>query len=332
MTKVHTIQVPLPFPVKWINCYYVQDSSPALIDTGILGDEALNAIRSAIAATGGVLEDLGRIIITHGHLDHMGSAGAIAQISRAEVFIHSWDKAKTTIVDPEHVSETRRKYSLFFAEAGMPEDMADALIDVVITRLQDLCGPISRVTEIHGGEVFRFDNLELEVIHTPGHTPGSVCLLDARHGRLISGDGLIEEMSFNPATDARQWADGRPYHSLTAYRQSWDSLYGLDVRKVFPGHGRPYPDLRKKIERLMEFHERRRGEILRILGRHGAVRGSQSGMTRFDTARRLFPAMQGLEVYHRIAAVRVHLEVLEAEGLVSSTPGDSGLVYSLCRG
>ncbi len=136
MTSVHTIQVPLPFPVKWINSYYVEDSVPTLIDTGIHGDESLEAVRSEIAETGGALEDLGRIIITHGHLDHMGLAGTIAQISGAEVFIHAWDKAKTTIVDPEHVSETRRKYSLFFAEAGMPEDLADGLIDLVITRLQ----------------------------------------------------------------------------------------------------------------------------------------------------------------------------------------------------
>ncbi len=148
---------------------------------------------------------------------------------------------------------------------------------------------------------------------------------------MYSGDSLIEEMSFNPATDGRQSADGRPYHSLTAYGQSWDRLYGMDVRTVFPGHGRPYSNLRGKIEKLRAFHDRRRDKILRILETNGAVHGSQSGITRFGIARQLFPAMQGLEVYHRIAAVRVHLEVLEADKLVCSSPGDSGLVYRLCR-
>ncbi len=330
MTRIHPIKVPLPFPVKWINAYYVEDSVPTLIDTGINTDECLQAVRSAIKETGGTLEDLRRVILTHGHIDHMGLAGKISQISGAEVFIHDWDKSKTTAVDREHLSETRRRYSLFFKKAGMLRGISDELTDVVVTRLMNLCSPISHVSVLYGDEVFGFDDLDLRVIHSPGHTPGSVCLFDARNGNLYSGDSLIEEMAFNPATDALKPDNSGAYQSLSMYRQSWDRLYELDVREVFPGHGRPYANLREKIGQLREFHDRRKKEILRVLEWQSASPGSQTGLTRLDVAKQLFPAMQGFEVFHRIAAVRAHLEVLEAEGLVSSMVGSNGLVYMLC--
>lgn len=329
MTQVHTIKVPLPFPVKWINCYYVEDSFPTLIDTGIDSDESLQAVRSGISAIGGTLEDLRRVIITHGHIDHMGLAGRIQRISGAEIFLHAWDKSKTTILDPERITETRRRYSLFFEKAGMSKGKADHLTDTVVTRLEELSSPLSQVTEIHGSETFRFDDLDLRVIHAPGHTPGSVCLLDDRSGRLYSGDSLIEEMAYNPVTDALTPDDGRPYRSLTMYGQSWDRLYTMNVREVFPGHGRPYSNVRDKIDGLRRFHERRRNEILRVLGAQQASPESQSGLTRLEVARKLFPAMQGFEVFHRITAVRAHLEVLEAEGVILSKLGKAGLMYSL---
>jgi len=329
MTKVHTIKVPLPFPVKWINAYYVEDSVPTLIDTGINTNESLQVLRSAISATGGTLEGIRRVIVTHGHIDHMGLAGTIARISGAEVFIHTWDKSKTTIVEPEHVSQTRRKYSAFFAKAGMPESTGDELVDLVVTRLENLCNPLSQTTALNGGEVFQFDDIDLHVIHTPGHTPGSVCLFDPLHGHLYSGDSLIEEMSFNPVTDVLTVNGGHAYQSLRMYRQSWDRVHEMNIREVFPGHGRPYSNWREKIDRLRRFHDRRSREILRILGTQPAAQASQSGLTRLEVARQLFPAMQGIEVFHRIAAVRAHLQVLESDALVLSKQGDTGLIYSL---
>ena len=122
------------------------------------------------------------------------------------------------------------------------------------------------------------------------------------------------------------------YQSLTECRHTWNRLSELNVRKVFPGHGRAYSNLRERIQHLRAFHEHRRCEILSVLETRRSAQGSQSGFTRLELARRLFPTIKEIEVYYRITAVRAHLEVLEAEGLVSSTPGDSGLVYSLCRG
>ena len=78
MTTVTRIEVPIPFPAQWVNSYYIHDSVPTLIDTGINTDEGLEAIRSVIEAAGGSLDQVRRIIGTHGHMDHIGLAGRIA--------------------------------------------------------------------------------------------------------------------------------------------------------------------------------------------------------------------------------------------------------------
>jgi glyoxylase-like metal-dependent hydrolase (beta-lactamase superfamily II) len=327
LTKIHSVQVPIPFPVKWVNAYYVEDSVPTLIDTGIDTEEALQAIRAVVEATGGTLDALARVIVTHGHIDHMGLAGRIAEISGAEVFIHSWDQSKTTVVDDARVVDTKRKYAHFFAEAGVPHDVAAELIDLVIKRLGSMCSPLARVTEMHGGEIFRFDEIDLQVVHSPGHTPGSTCLYDAVHGHLYCGDSLIEEIGFNPATDAFERPDGRLFRSLESYTETMDTLYGLEVRRVFPGHGPPYEKPRDKIRKLRTFHERRRSEILRILTEYGTDHKADPGMSQFSLALQLFPSMQGIERYHRVAAIRAHLEILESEAVVSSAMKEQCRLY-----
>jgi hydroxyacylglutathione hydrolase len=79
-----------------------------------------------------------------------------------------------------------------------------------------------------GGEI-RFGSVRLEVLHTPGHTEGSVCLLDRESGRLYSGDTLF------------QGSFGRvdlPGGSPEAMVASLDRLHRLDpTLTVLPGHG-----------------------------------------------------------------------------------------------
>lgn len=72
---------------------------------------------------------------------------------------------------------------------------------------------------------------ELAVIHTPGHTPGSICLYEEGEGILISGDTVFTHGSF-----------GRydlPGGSLQALKASLKKLSGYAVRGVYPGHGEP---------------------------------------------------------------------------------------------
>ena len=137
------------------------------------------------------------IVSTHGHWDHIGDNAAVAAHTGAEIAVHPLDRDRLT--DPKPV----------WAPFEIPPSV-----------------PAVELAE--GGEV-RFGAIRLAILHTPGHTEGSVCLLDRDGGLLFSGDTLF----------AGGW--GRvdlPGGDDAAMAASLARLTELeDGVRVFPGHG-----------------------------------------------------------------------------------------------
>jgi hydroxyacylglutathione hydrolase len=137
------------------------------------------------------------IVSTHGHWDHIGDNAAVAEHTGAQVAVHPLDAHRLT--DPQPL------YAPFEIPPSVPA------VDLE-----------------EGGEI-RFGELRLRVLHTPGHTEGSVCLYDVDHGSLFSGDTLF----------AGSW--GRtdfPGGDEDAMAASLARLSELeDPVRVFPGHG-----------------------------------------------------------------------------------------------
>jgi glyoxylase-like metal-dependent hydrolase (beta-lactamase superfamily II) len=137
------------------------------------------------------------IVSTHGHWDHIGDNAAVAEHTGADIAVHPLDRDRLT--DPQPL----------WAPFPIPPSV-----------------PAVELAE--GGEV-RFGDIRLRVLHTPGHTEGSVCLYDADGGRLFSGDTLF----------AGGW--GRvdlPGGSADQMVESLIRLAGLDdPLRVLPGHG-----------------------------------------------------------------------------------------------
>ncbi|MBI4964035.1 MAG: MBL fold metallo-hydrolase [Desulfomonile tiedjei] len=326
MTKITRIQVPIPYPVKWVNCYYIADSVPTLIDTGVNTEEGLETIKSAIEAQRGKLGDLRRIITTHGHMDHIGLTGRIAEISGAEVFVHPWDSIQWVANPDEQLIDIRENYRKFFAEAGIPKDLADELIQVVFARHRGMCNPIAAETPISEGMVFGFDDLELQAIHTPGHSAGSVCLLNRADGTLFTGDTLLTEIFPNPAM--RKTGSGG-YKSLTEHRASLDRINGLAAKRILPGHGRTFEDLATRIRRIRDQHAKRSKEVHRILAQGEKIAKKKAGMTQFMVATELFGPLSGIEVFYGISATEGHLDALEEQGLAARVKEGSHYCYRL---
>jgi len=138
------------------------------------------------------------IVSTHGHWDHMGDNARVAEHTGAQIAVHPLDAYRLT--DPPKPT---------FAPFEIPP-----------------CVPAVDLAE--GGEV-RFGSVRLEVLHTPGHTEGSVCLLERDLGRLYSGDTLFAG-SFGRVD--------LPGGSAEAMVASLDRLRRLDDGiVVLPGHG-----------------------------------------------------------------------------------------------
>ena len=180
---------------------------PLATNLHVLADPATReaiAIDTAIPSLGWIRDELAArswtlrlIVSTHGHWDHTGDNAAVASHTGADIAVHPLDRAMLETPEP------------LWAPFEIPPSV-----------------PAVELAE--GGEI-RFGAIRLRVLHTPGHTPGSVCLQAPDDGILFSGDTLF----------AGGW--GRvdlPGGSADEIVSSLARLAELEAHTaVFPGHG-----------------------------------------------------------------------------------------------
>jgi glyoxylase-like metal-dependent hydrolase (beta-lactamase superfamily II) len=148
---------------------------------------------------------LAAVLLTHGHVDHSGGSGRLARATSAAVYVHPDDDFLTL-----HPTEQLR--AIFGmtppGEYELPE-RSESLAD---------------------GDVIRVAGLELEVRHTPGHTPGHCCFYLEDQETLFSGDQLFA------GSIGRTDLPGGSFTDLMKSMQ--DKVLVLpDETRVLPGHG-----------------------------------------------------------------------------------------------
>jgi len=317
MTAVKRIEIRTPFALKRVNCYYIKDSVPTLIDAGVNTDESFEAVKSAVKEAGGTIEGLRRLILTHAHSDHIGLVSRIARLSGADVYMHRWDTGRM-VRQEEGSANLGERYRGFFLEAGVPKGMVEQTVRSMSERFRRFYSAFSGEKLLEGEEVFPFDDFSLEIIHTPGHTPGSICIFNRIGGTLFSGDSLLEKITSNPMAEIGRPAGKVNYRSLGRYLASLEVIEALPVTRVLPGHGPPFSNHRKRVKELYAHHRARMEEVLKILKENNSNSVAGSGVTPFMVAKRLFHSLEGIELFLGLSEAQGHLEVLHDEGLVFS--------------
>lgn len=143
------------------------------------------------------------ILLTHMHFDHMGAVTELVKRLRAEVAVHELERTYIESGDPYYT------VAIFFG--------ADRLESVKVDRV------------LKNGDVIDVGSKELRIIHTPGHTIGSICIYDYHNELLFSGDTLFSDGSFG-RTDL-------PTGNMKELRRSLDKIEELDANILCPGHG-----------------------------------------------------------------------------------------------
>jgi glyoxylase-like metal-dependent hydrolase (beta-lactamase superfamily II) len=318
MTSIHRITCPIPFPLKTVNCYYINDACPTLIDSGVNTPESIEGIEAAIRQQGGSLRDVRRVIITHAHTDHAGLAGRLADGFGAEVFIHQSDFPKFISADAQQNRTYFEQFKDFLFFCGVPDDLGKTLTDAFAGRVRKLVAPLEGPQLLAGGETFAFDDFELQVKHTPGHSSGSISLMDEADGVMFSGDFLLENITPNPVAEFGLPNEQNGYCSISRFSTSLQWMLQQEVTQVLPGHGPAFAHARQRTAAILDHFERRRKKVLQMVARDSVGLSGEGGVTLLQMARRMFPGLKELAVFLGLSEAYAYLQLLESEALVET--------------
>jgi glyoxylase-like metal-dependent hydrolase (beta-lactamase superfamily II) len=305
---IHIIRCSLPIPGT-INIYFIKEPVPTLIDVPAAGDVFLDELDRGLLTAGCSLGDIRRIVVTHPHFDHYGSAREIINRSGAEMWV--FQEGAHWIEEGQEEYDRREDQRLsLLREWGVPAPDMEAVIRYYreANCFRVGANPSRRLS---AGETLRLGEKGFVVIPVPGHTPFCVMFYSAEGRIAFTGDFLpAPPPGSGPLV---QWADVslRGYKATSAYVSSLEKARVMDLDFALPGHGPVITDASKRIERLLSAIRRRKDEVLEAL--------DKAGKTAFQIAGDVFPATPRESLFRALSDVMGQLEVLEEEGLVAKS-------------
>jgi glyoxylase-like metal-dependent hydrolase (beta-lactamase superfamily II) len=307
------IPIPVPFPQAGgpVNVYLVDDADGGLLlfDAGLGSPAAEAALEEGFRRAGRRFDEVRRIVLSHGHVDHFGAARTIQERAGREVPVHAHPADLAKVAESGwRWRERLPLYAAYFARLGVPPDALEEMGGNLGSGLA-LARRLPEVRPMLEGEVLRTRHLELHVLHLPGHTPGMLCLWEPRHRLLFSADHLLEKVSPNPIIELGPNGEDGAWRPLVAYLDSLARARDLDVALVLPGHAAPFSGHRRVIDGLVVFYEKRQARLLAAL-----AGGPRTG---WELTRVLFPSVRAQDLFLAISESIANVEVLEARGAVT---------------
>lgn len=191
-------------------------SGAALIDVGL--EPEAEAIVTELQKQGVSVDEVHTILVTHGHRDHWGGAG---RFPKARIYV---GEADIPLVRGERAPEATLP-RLFEQMAGTPPKLGELL-------------------PLKGGETLDVDGVPIQVVHVPGHTPGSLMFL--RDTLLFTGDSLFARG--DDVVAPPPFVSDDVEENLRSLR----ALQTLPFTTIADGHTGSAADARQKLQRLLE--------------------------------------------------------------------------------
>ena len=315
---IHRLAIPTPFAVGRVNVYLIEDEPLTLVDAGPNSGTSFDELQRGIAGLGHSLEDIGLVVVTHQHIDHLGLVSLVASHSGAEV-------AAIDVAVPfmENFSDEAQADDDFARDImlrnGIPQDVVSALQSV--SQAFRAWGSRVEVTRpLRDGEQLQLRDRTLNVHHRPGHSPTDTIFHDRDRRLLIAADHLLGHISSNPLiTRPRDGSAERP-QALVQYLKSLSATRQMDVDLVLPGHGDPITDHRTLIDQRFELHRRRANKM------HGLL--TERPRSAYDIAQAMWGNIAVTQAYLTLSEVLGHLDLLVNEGRVQEQERDGVAIFA----
>ncbi|MCX8171997.1 MAG: MBL fold metallo-hydrolase, partial [Archaeoglobaceae archaeon] len=247
------------------------------------------------------------------HADHMGLAGRLG----CKVNI-SWIDAEIAIryfIHPEHWKELGE----FYIKNGFPADEA-----IKVTKIHPAVKYSSNILQpnfLSDGDTLEFGGYMLEALHTPGHTPGHLCLYDEEKGILFSGDHIL----FDITPNITYW-DSMD-NALERYLKSLEKIYELEVTITLPGHRSFHGNHRKRIEEIKQHHQKRLKETLDAVKNGSRTAWEVAQKITWDMKYNSWHELPTMQKWFAVGETIAHLLYLEKKGEIRREEAEKILYY-----
>lgn len=224
--------VKCPWSTYFVSSCIIVGDSIALVDVGSK-ESPEAAIYPYLRSLGREPSEISHILLTHAHHDHCGGVAPIGRETKCRVGVH--ELGKPFLEGPSLIDKhLRGRFPTLFSDS-----MADFEAVEVGIAFRD-------------GDRIDLDGRELKVLHVPGHSPGSSCLVDEDRGVYICGDSIQGR------------GDRRPliFHSSTEYLESMRRLLEEPIEIMVNGH--PFPPFGEAVLRDAESLEHVRQSLIAI--------------------------------------------------------------------
>ncbi|MFZ5817131.1 MAG: MBL fold metallo-hydrolase [Bacillota bacterium] len=274
---IFLVPVPIPIPLRYVNCYLLRGPSGwTLVDTGFHDELAADAWPRAFADLGIRPQDVKQILVTHYHPDHLGAAGWLQQWTGASALMHDIEFRQMELFWGGGMAEQVERLVAFFTGEGMDPAMAEAIGQHHLRQFESV-QPLPQMRPVPAGSLLRLGAGEYEVIHTPGHSDGLAIFLDRSTGILLANDMILAKITPNVSL----WPKCRP-NPLEDYLASLTRVEGLGARLALPGHRSIIRDVAGRAAEIRHHH----GERLALMA--AVTREFPGGATAWEVCERVF--------------------------------------------
>lgn len=310
------ITLPIPFPLKTVNVYaLIGKGGWALLDAGIGIPLARTAFEAGLVTAGLKIENLRMIILSHNHPDHIGLSGELQEQSGAPVYTHRITKESLQTMWSDKRLDGFARANRFLEQNGMPTQdywgvQANSADMKKILRVPE----DKYITAVEDGQDLDILGKHYQVIWTPGHADGHICLFRPSDGLFIAADHVLPGITPNIGI----FSNDERLNPLADYLESLKKVSTLPATLVLPGHREPFTDLARRTKEIIEHHHERENLIKQLV--------DQEPQHAYQLAGQVFGArLKSTEATRMgVAEILSHLEHLRIAGKVEKKQDQNG--------